>query len=121
MPYYLLQIRKKIQPVEKDGETLSVAQLAPLVFSITHIAVQMMLWETDFLATVVCAVLQVHLSWNIDYQTSSYLSLIFHVAAQLYWFFLMINCGYCKQKYSNHGLTAHVFHDCAATVMRNGR
>lgn len=48
MPYYLLQIRKKLQPVEKDGEMLSDAQLTPLVFSITHTAGQMMLWETDF-------------------------------------------------------------------------
>lgn len=73
MPYYLLQIRKKLQPVEKDGEMLSDAQLTPLVFSITHTAGQMMLWETDFPATVVCAVLQVkvHLSWNVDYQTLS--------------------------------------------------
>lgn len=96
---------------------------AQLVLSIIHMTVHMMPCETDFPATVVYGILQVkvYLSWNIDCQTLSYLSLIFHIVAWLYWFFLMINCGRCKQKYSNHGLTAHVFHDCAATIMRNGR
>lgn len=88
VPYYLLQMYEKRSQYKGRWNVrylLSDAQFAPLVFSIIRITGQMLLCEADFPVTVVCDILQVRVypSWNIDYQPLSYLSLIFHVAAQL--------------------------------------